>query len=76
MKENNKESKKYKEEMKKALIELANNIDKFDIGIEVKPEINEFVNWGGEGIRTTRYTRIIYVRDKEVKEQKIKKDIW
>ena len=66
--------KEIKNSYKKLFLTIIDNIDKFDIDVRIEPEINEMVNWLGNGIRTTRYTRIITLRDKEYIEEPITKE--
>ena len=69
-------SKSEKKALKEAFIKLANDLDKYKIGVEVEPIINEFINWNGKGTREIKYIRYIIVEDKEPIEEKIEKRIF
>lgn len=65
-----------KEEYLKLIELLTENIEKYDINIEVEPQIEEHLNFSGKGIRTTKYIRTITIIDKEPIVEKIERKIW
>lgn len=65
-----------KEEYLKLIELLKENIEEYDISIEVEPQIEEHLNFNGTGIRTTKYIRTITIIDKEPIVEKIERKIW
>ena len=66
--------KEIKKSYKRLFLTIIDNIDKFDIHVQIEPEIREMINWSGNGTRITKYTRIITLRDKEYIEEPITRE--
>lgn len=65
-----------KEQLREMFDIIIENYDKYNITFEMKPNIEEMINWDGTGIRFTKYERIIKIEDKIEHKEKIKKEIW
>ena len=53
------------------VIENIKKDEKYDVGIEITPNITEMINWSGKGKRFTTYTRDIIITDREAIEEDI-----
>ena len=63
-----------KEALIKFLEDVIENIkkdEKYDVGIEITPNVHEMINWSGKGKRFTTYTRNIIITDREAIEEDI-----
>jgi hypothetical protein len=47
------------------VIENIKKDEKYNVGIEITPNVSEMINWNGKGKRYTTYTRAIIITDRE-----------
>jgi hypothetical protein len=62
----------------KALIEFLEDViknikkgEKYDVDIEITPNITEMINWNGKGKRFTTYTRYIIITNRKPIEEDV-----
>jgi hypothetical protein len=62
----------------KALIEFLEDViknikkgEKYDVDIEITPNITEMINWNGKGKRFTTYTRCIIITNRKPIEEDV-----
>jgi hypothetical protein len=62
----------------KALIKFLEDViknikkgEKYDVGIEITPNITEMINWNGKGKRFTTYTRYIIITNRKPIEEDV-----
>jgi len=53
------------------VIESIKKDEKYDVAIEMTPNVQEMINWSGKGKRYTTYTRDIIITDREAIEEDI-----
>ena len=64
----------YQEALIKFLEDVIENIkkdEKYDVGLEITPNVTEVINLSGKGKRFTKYTRTIIITDREAIEEGI-----
>lgn len=78
MKSLDKMRKKVYQNQQEALIKFLEDVienikkdEKYDVSIEITPNIHEMINWNGKGKRFTTYTRDIIITDREAIEEDI-----
>lgn len=65
---------KQQEALIKFLEDIIENIkkdEKYDVGLEITPNVTEIINLSGKGKRFTTYTRTIIITDREAIEEDI-----
>lgn len=65
-----------KEKLKEIFEKLLENYEEYEFCIRIYPEIDDVLNWDGEGTRATKYVREITITDKFPVTEHIKKEMW